>query len=260
MSPSSVAASDAIGVLVADSNRMQAQLLTSALRRRAEFRVSSCEMEIAPILHAIASAPTRVTLLSPNFSASLTEGMLMLRRFHLAHPEVIKVLMVESDNRELIVSAFRSGVRGIFCIGDANLRILCKCIFRVAAGQIWANTEQMNYLVDLVAEVPFLRLFNAKGHELLTPREEQVVALVADGLSNRLIARELKLSENTVKKYLFRVFDKLGISTRVELVLFAVNHGDPLYAEWLAGARRGDSDSTSLPMVTPSQLNRGSLI
>jgi two-component system, NarL family, nitrate/nitrite response regulator NarL len=62
------------------------------------------------------------------------------------------------------------------------------------------------------------------------------VALVAEGLSNRDIARELGLSEHTVKKYLFRIFDKLGISTRVELVLYAVNHGAQRPAEWLPGS------------------------
>jgi two-component system nitrate/nitrite response regulator NarL len=56
-------------------------------------------------------------------------------------------------------------------------------------------------------------------------------------LSNRDTALELSLSEHTVKKYLFRIFDKLGISSRVELVLYAVNHSHPRQAEWLAGFR-----------------------
>jgi two-component system, NarL family, response regulator DegU len=77
---------------------------------------------------------------------------------------------------------------------------------------------------------------STKGNTLLTPREEQVVALVAEGLANKEIAQELALSEHTVKKYLFRIFDKLGISTRVELVLYAVNHGEYRSAEWLSGA------------------------
>jgi DNA-binding NarL/FixJ family response regulator len=70
-----------------------------------------------------------------------------------------------------------------------------------------------------------------------------VVALVAESLSNRDIARELNLSEHTIKKYLFRIFDKLGISSRVELVLYAVNHGAPLQAEWLAGVSNPSPDS-----------------
>jgi DNA-binding NarL/FixJ family response regulator len=104
------------------------------------------------------------------------------------------------------------------------------------AGQIWLNTEQLNYLIELISETPSLRVLNTAGESLLTPREEQVVALVAEGLSNRQIAVELNLSEHTIKKYLFRVFDKLGISSRVELVLYAVHHGQPRTAEWLPPA------------------------
>ena len=77
---------------------------------------------------------------------------------------------------------------------------------------------------------------NANGNTLVTPRVEQVVALVAEGLSNREIAQELGLSEHTVKKYVFRIFEKLGISTRVELALYAVNHGAHRPAEWLQGS------------------------
>ena len=92
--------------------------------------------------------------------------------------------------------------------------------------------------MELISEVPSLRVLNSNGANLLTPREEQVVALVAEGLGNRPIARELNLSEHTIKKYLFRIFEKLGISSRVELVLYAVNNGDPRQAEWLAGTSR----------------------
>ena len=89
-----------------------------------------------------------------------------------------------------------------------------------------------------MTQVPSLRTVNANGMKLLTPREEQVVALIADGMSNRETAQELSLSENTVKKYLFHIFDKLGISTRVELVLFAVSNGEHRPAEWVAGQQQ----------------------
>ena len=232
------ATSDAIGILVADSNRMQAQLLINALRRHPEFSITACKMEATAILQAVAGKPPQVALLAMNQAANLPEAILTLRRFHLGHPEIFKILLVDEADRALVVGAFRCGARGIFSISDANLRQLCKCLLRVAAGQIWANTEQLNYLMDLISEVPSLRVLNSNGKNLLPPREEQVVALVAEGLSNRQVARELKLSEHTVKKYLFRVFDKLGISTRVELVLYAMNHGDPRQAEWLPGGSR----------------------
>jgi len=229
-------AATVVPVLVADSNRMQAQLLTSALRRHVEFDIAACEMDTASIFDAVALKIPHVALLSMNASAGISETMMTLRHFHLSYPGIAKVLLVHACDRDLIVSAFRSGARGIFSITDANLRLLCKCLLRVAAGQIWANTEQLNYVMELVSEVPSLRVLNSSGTRLLTPRQEQVVALVAEGLGNRQIAIELNLSEHTVKKYLFHIFEKLGISTRVELVLYAVNNGEPRQAEWLAGA------------------------
>jgi DNA-binding NarL/FixJ family response regulator len=243
MSLRSAATSDAIPILIADSNRMQAQLLTSALRRHPEFRIATCRMETASILQAANSRPPRVAVLSMSAPGNLADTVTTLRQFHLTHPDVPKILLVDSCDREVVVSAFRSGARGIFAITESNLRLLCKCLLVVAAGQIWANTEQLNYLLELISEVPSLRVINKRGDTLLTPREEQVVALVAEGMGNREIARELNLSEHTVKKYLFRVFDKLGVSTRVELVLYAVNNGDPRAAHWLSGSARGASSA-----------------
>jgi len=235
---SAAASSTPVDVLIADSNRMQAQLLIGALRRHPEFKIAACLMDNASILQTVSRQLPRVALLSLNSSQSLTDAVITLRRFHLSHPAIPKVLLVETVDRDLVVSAFRSGVRGIFSIADSSLRLLRKCLLRVADGQVWANTEQLNYILDLIAEVPSLRVVNSNGKGLLTPREEQVVALVAEGLGNRQIAVELNLSEHTVKKYLFRIFEKLGISSRVELVLYAVNNGDPRQAEWLAGIPR----------------------
>ena len=235
---SSSATSSPTNVLVADSNRVQAQLLISALRRRPEFAIAGCEMDVASIFRAVATLTPQVVVLSLNAANGIADTVTTLRRFHLSHPEIPKVLLAESFDRDLVVSAFRSGARGLFCITDSNLRLLCRCLQRVAAGQIWANTEQLSYLLEMISEVPSLRVLNSNGNNLLTPREEQVVALVAEGLGNRQIAAELNRSEHTVKKYLFRIFDKLGISTRVELVLYAMNHGDPRQAEWLVGVSR----------------------
>jgi len=232
------ATSEAIGVLIADSNHMQSQLLIGALRRHPEFHITACDMETVSILQAVTENYPRVALLSMSSAANASETVMTLRRFHPSHPEIPKIILVETIDRDLVISAFRSGARGIFCIADANLRLLCKCLLRVAGGQIWARTQQLNYLLDLISEVPSLRVLNSNGDRLLTPREEQVVALVAEGLGNRQIAHELNLSEHTIKKYLFRIFEKLGISTRVELVLYAVNNGDPRQAEWLAGTSR----------------------
>ena len=231
------ATANTIGVLVADSNQMQSQLLVSALRRRPEFRVSSCGLEMDGILSAIAGSHVQVAIMNVDHPNAGGQDLTLVRRLHLTHPEVAKVLLLDVSSREMVVNSFRSGARGLFCFSDCQFRLLCKCIHSVHRGQVWANSEQLQYLIEVLTQVPSLRVVNVRGNRLLTPREEQVVALVADGLCNRDVARELNLSEHTVKKYMFRIFDKLGISSRVELVLYAVNHGGHLQAEWVAGGR-----------------------
>jgi DNA-binding NarL/FixJ family response regulator len=65
---------------------------------------------------------------------------------------------------------------------------------------------------------------NSQGMPLLTPREEDVVRLVADGLKNREIAQKLKVKEHSIRNYIYRIFEKLGVSTRVELILYVFSH------------------------------------
>jgi DNA-binding CsgD family transcriptional regulator len=101
----------------------------------------------------------------------------------------------------------------------------------------------MSFVVEALTSSPAVRVINAKGEGLLTPREEQVVNLVAEGIGNREIAQQLGIRENTVKKSLLRIYDKLGVSNRVELVLYALTH---------RGAERAHLVPPSEPCVSVS--------
>jgi DNA-binding NarL/FixJ family response regulator len=92
----------------------------------------------------------------------------------------------------------------------------------VHQGQVWANSEHLGYLLDALGHAKPLHLQDSRGLNLLSKREENVVRLVSEGLTNRQISSDLGLSEHTVRNYLFRIFDKLGVSTRVELVLYCL--------------------------------------
>jgi DNA-binding NarL/FixJ family response regulator len=234
MTNQSISALSSISVLLADSKPMESQLLAGALRHHG-FQVSPCESESARVLEVADHGVMDVAVLSFAVLESGEPDLAVLRTLHLSYPQIPKVVLMASDSRELAVQSFRLGARGLFCLADSPFQRLCECIEQVHRGEIWATTQQMNYLLDSVCQVPTLRVMSANGEKLLTSREEQVVALVADGLSNRNVATELGLSEHTVKKYLFRIFEKLGISNRVELVLYAVHHGSMQQNEWIAG-------------------------
>ena len=83
------------------------------------------------------------------------------------------------------------------------------------------NSAELRYLLDALRESEPMRVLDSRGEAILSKREQEVVTCVAEGLSNREIASRLKLTEHTVKNYLFRIFDKLGVSSRVEVVLYA---------------------------------------
>ena len=224
-----------IRVLLSDSKQMENQLLAGALRHHG-FEVFSIDGESSSILGALEERTADVVVIGCVAPQSGLTDMTALRMLQFANPQIPKVMLLDSDDRETVLQAFRFGARGLFSLADSSFQAFCECIERVARGEVWASTRQLNFLLDSVCQPPALRVTGAGGESLLTSREEQVVALVADGLTNRHIATELGLSEHTIKKCLFRIFEKLGISNRVELVLYAVHHGSPQPAEWIARA------------------------
>ena len=224
-------ATEAVHVVVADSSPIQSQLLTRALKNRRDFQVSSVALETSALDSVLQSNHADVVLVAGNHLPDLG----LLRWLRTSYPRVAPVLLAESDDRETVVNALRAGAKGIFLFTHTPFPMLCKCIHCVFRGEVWINSQQMNYVLDALSEVPTLRVVNSNGRSLLTPREEQVVALVADGLTNRGVAVELGLSEHTIKKYLLRIFDKVGTSSRVELVLYAMSHGENRPAEWMPG-------------------------
>lgn len=122
-----------------------------------------------------------------------------------------------------VVEAFRAGALGVFP-RDGAFGDLYRGVQKISTGEIWADKEQLQYLVESIAEASAPAISDAKGNALLTKREQSLVDLVAQGHTNRDISRELNLSEHTVRNYLFRIFNKLGTSNRLELALYAINH------------------------------------
>jgi DNA-binding NarL/FixJ family response regulator len=213
-----------ITVLVADSNKTQSQLLTGALRRHSTFKVAQCPAKLSECLSAMQSETADVVLLADGLADDRTRLYAILRGLHSAYPKTAMVLLLDQYDRELVVDTLRAGARGLFCLALMPFKSLCRCITSVYQGQYWTNTEQMRFVIDALAAAPVLRVIKPNGQAVLTSREEQTVTLVAEGLTNREIANELRVKENTVKKSLLRIYDKVGVSNRVELVLYALSH------------------------------------
>jgi len=218
----STARRERIRILIADDSRMSCHLLKSALTRsRFVFDVVACAITRVEILQFLKTGHADIGLVSQDLADGPFMGYQAVNELRVSFPKMRVILLLKSVPDEMIVDAFRSGTKGVFCRTEP-LTSLCKCIRSVHHGQIWANSKQLHLLLEALISATPLRATNFQGRSLLTGREEEVVNLVTDGLSNRAIGQTLGISEHTVSNYLFKIYDKLGISSRVELVLYTL--------------------------------------
>jgi len=220
-----------VRVLVVDSNQTESELLCGALRRQGTFKVASCRSELSECLSVLESDSVDVLALADSLADDRNRLYELLRGVHSGFPNLAIVLLLNNYDRELVVTSLRAGARGLFCLASMPFKSLCRCIISVHQGQYWTNTEQMRYLVDALSMSRSVRLINSCGEVVLTPREEHTVNLVTEALNNREIATEMNVKENTVKKSLLRIYDKIGVSNRVELVLYALSHSQQRSSE-----------------------------
>jgi DNA-binding NarL/FixJ family response regulator len=221
----STAASPRIRVLIADETSMGCQLLKNALTRfRFKFDVVACATNCADIAERLSVAPVDVALVSETLHNGTFEGFQALTELQASFPMVRSIMLLKSAPRDLVVDAFRAGAKGVVCKTEP-IGVLCKCIQTVHKGQIWANSHQLQFILEALMVSTPLRVVSSKGRYLLAQREDEVANLVAEGMTNRQVAEKLGIAEHTVGNYLFRIYEKLGISSRVELVLYVLKQG-----------------------------------
>jgi DNA-binding NarL/FixJ family response regulator len=241
-----------VKVLAAESTRMNSQLLAEALAQDSRLEVAAIEPDQALILAAVAQQRPDVVLISTALEESGTQGFDLARQISASYPETQLILLMDSFNPAFVVQAFRAGAHGIFSRTESS-KGLAKCIHSVHQGQVWANSAELRCVVEALRESEPMQLVDSGGDAILSKREQDVVRCVAEGLSNREIAGRLGLTEHTVKNYLFRIFDKLGVSSRVEVVLYVYR----FRKEW-AGTSTNRTNITSAlgPKLLTKPANR----
>ena len=217
-----------IAILIADHDVLACRLLASRLRKHKSFEVAECADAVS-VLELMSKIRPSVAMISPTLKGTPSGGLGVLREARANYPSTRTVALLDEPEKGIIVEAFRSGAKGVFVRSTYDFATLCKCVHRVAQGHIWADSQHLEYVLDAFSsEEGNLRSGRATGTPLISKHEKDVMSLVAEGLSNREIANTLVLSEHTVKNYIFRLFEKLGVYNRVELVRYTLAHQEVL--------------------------------
>ncbi len=226
---------------------MSCQLLAEALLRSRRYHAVPVP-NLEEALRLLDTAPFDVILIGTSAAQDPLENLCLVRAIRGLHPEANVVVLLDALERNLVVEAFRSGACGVFCRSQ-SFETLCKCIVCVHTGQVWAGSAELQFVLEALIKPLPIENNDQPGSQPLSKREEEIARLVAEGCSNRQISQRLGLSEHTIKNYLFRVFEKLGVSTRVELALYALKRSNLVRSK----PKAVDSVSESQPELLGEQ-------
>jgi DNA-binding NarL/FixJ family response regulator len=240
---------DFISVAVADRTRIHTQLLAEAMGTDPGLHVVAPNSRPKELLKAVERVPIDVAVISFGLDDN-HDGPGLLREMRLLRPKIRGIILLDSSEPQDVLECFRAGATGVFS-KHSKLEDLGKCVRCVHEGQVWANSAELGHVVEALASLPLMRATDHNGCDLLSARESEVIQYLAAGMTNREIATHLKLSHHTVKNYLFRIFDKLGVSNRTELLCLTMNNSQSREA-----GHGSSNDSKAAESGDPSALLR----
>jgi two-component system nitrate/nitrite response regulator NarL len=212
----------AFQVLIVDRDSMSGDLLATALSRDRNCQASA----VGPgdLLERMADGKAQLVVIGADLNQDTKTGFDLASTVRRVHPSMPIVILLNQSTNDSVINAFRSGARGVFSRQQPVADFL-ECVDHVRKGYLWAGKDETTLLLGVLSSLPSPNMSVGSDTSPLTIRELQVVKCAARGKTNKVIAGELALSEHTVKNYLFRAFEKLGVSNRVELLFYLTQRG-----------------------------------
>jgi DNA-binding NarL/FixJ family response regulator len=240
-----------VRVILADSQAIFRAGLRKIFALEDDIRVVGQAETYSQALSAIQKFSSDIVM----FEAALTDNASdavaeMLRQA----PNVKLVVVTEAPNEEMTLELFRRGAHGIVS-REVEPEMLVDCLHKVARGEPWLETKAVNWVLEAY-RTQATRPAGARPKVQLTPKESLIVSCVTQGMKNKEIAIRVGTTEQVVKNYLRKVYDKLGVADRLELALYCLHHrvlegGDkPPAQASAAAAGAGQGSKTEVP--TPS--------
>jgi two-component system, NarL family, nitrate/nitrite response regulator NarL len=211
-----------VRILLADDHKLFREGLRNLLESQTGFEVVGAASDGEEAIALTRKLKPDVLLL--DLAMPRCSGLDALRELTAAATPVRTIIVAASIETAQIAGAIQLGVRGIL-LKDATPELLFESIRSVVAGQYWMGRESVSSLVQVLRDLMPRPKAPAGAHTFkLTPREIEVIEVIVAGYTNKDIAQKFSIREQTVKHHLTNIFDKLGVSNRLELVLFAAHH------------------------------------
>jgi DNA-binding NarL/FixJ family response regulator len=188
----------ATSLVLAHPSNLACEMLCRGLSGcRGKFHVLGWAVDATETLKQITDHHPDVALISAALQDGPKAGFKVLRELRVSRHPTTVIMLLDRSEQDVVLHAFSAGAKGVLSTTE-GFSVVCKCIRCVHAGQIWASSAQMQFIVEALAERGPLSVLDVKGRPLLTKREEVIVRMVAEGLPNLQISSALRLSPHTV--------------------------------------------------------------
>ena len=205
----------AIRIVLADSQTIYRVGMQRTFALENDVRVIEQVDSLAGLHHAIQRFPTDVVLLEGKLIVGTVDAVAELVR---CAPK-LKIIVLSSEDEETnTVELYYRGVRGIIP-RSISADLLVKCVRTIAAGETWIDNQSVNLVIEAYRSQPSAP---TSPLERLSPKELEIIPCIALGMRNKEIAHKLGTTEQVIKNRLNKVYDKLGVSDRLELVLYCL--------------------------------------
>jgi DNA-binding NarL/FixJ family response regulator len=211
-----------IRILLADSETIYRVGIQKTFALEDDIQVIARVDTLAGLHDAIQRFPTDLVLLEGRLIVGAVDAISELVR-QVPKLKII-VQLLQSDQIDT-VELYRRGVRGIIP-RSISADLLVKCVRRIAAGETWIDNQSINSVIEAYRSQEDA-LTSLRTQPRLSPKELTVITYVTQGMRNKEIAFQLGTSEQVIKNYLRKIYDKLGVSDRLELALYWLNHQVP---------------------------------
>src|SRR6201996_1850592 len=212
-------ATHAIRVILADSQAIYRVGMRKVFALEDDIRVVAQAETLENLYAALQRFPTDVVLLEGSLIAGTVDA---IPQFMRRAPDAKLIVQVSESDENNTVELYRRGVRGVVP-RSISPDLLVKCVRKIAAGETWIDNQSISWVIDAY-RTQAAALTNPRTQPRLSDKELAIIACIPRGMREKEIAYQIGTTEQVVKNYLRKVYDKLGVSDRLELALYCLHH------------------------------------